>query len=181
VVVLDPGHELQRRLGQLDGGLGALELRAVDDVGPAYQLVVPGPVPAEVLLALLGEVLGAAARLGIEELVGAGMALEVLLVGGRGEGRDVVVEPPGELFVRRVAEVDHHVDVAVEAAGGVDVAGAVALAHEVEGGARVDAVGVEAAEQGRRGGSVETIVVEQHLDARHGFVGRTFAPSRARC
>ena len=140
VVVLDPRHELQRRLGQLHRRLRRLELRAVDDVGPVHQLARAATKSQPNLSAQRSaRNLVQTARFRIEELVRARVRAEVLLVGGRGERRARGDRTTSRACgSERVAEVDHGVDVAVEALGRVDVAGAVRLAGELERRRRVD-------------------------------------------
>jgi len=104
LVVLEVGRELQRGLGELDGLPRAVELRAVDLVRPAHQLVVRVPVPAAHPLQRLGEELGARARVRIvEEAVGGALA-EARLVAGLREGAEVVIEPPAQPRIGAVAK-----------------------------------------------------------------------------
>ncbi len=68
---LDDGHEPQRRLLELDGGLGVRKLRAVDDLGPVDELAHRLGLPTELLGERTGNELGAALGLGIVELLAA--------------------------------------------------------------------------------------------------------------
>src|SRR5258708_25372396 len=98
----------------MDGFLSVFIQSAVDDVGPAHEFGEIGRVVAEFLAGYRGDVLSAGAKGGIEELVAAGIAAKMLAILGRQEGALVVIEPPGEMRVSRVFEIDDGVDVAVE-------------------------------------------------------------------
>ena len=65
---LDDERELHGRRGHFDRGLGALVLRAVDDVGPVDQLGDRRGVEAEARGSDVGQKAGAGGVLGIEEL-----------------------------------------------------------------------------------------------------------------
>ncbi len=75
-----------------------------------------------------------------------------------------MVEPPGEARIAAVAEVDHHVLVAVEAVLGEDLAELVSEPLEDQLGLRVHLLEVEAREDGGGREAVETAVVVEHFE-----------------
>ena len=166
-VVLDEGHEAQRRLFQLDRHLGVGEERAVDDLGPVNQLGERRLVEAELGGDGVGQELGAALGLGIVELAAGGVGAEVVLVAGQLERRGVVVEPPGEARVLRVAEVDAGVLVAVEVVGGERLRVPLVLERPVEDlqGPLGNPLAVEPGEHPRGAASIEAVAVVQHAQA----------------
>ena len=117
-VVLDEGHESQRRLFQLDRHLGVGEQGAIDDLRPLHQLGERRGIEPELGGHGVGQELGAALRLRIVELPAGGVGAEMVFVAGQLKCRGVVVEPPGQAGVLGVAKVDAGVFVAVEAVGG---------------------------------------------------------------
>ena len=71
----------------------------------------------------------------------------------------MVIEPPGELRVARVLEIDDGVLVAVEKAVFENLRGPVGHAGISEIRVRMECAADEAAEERCRGGAVETVVV----------------------
>ena len=105
--------------------------------------------------------------------VAAGVALEVLLIGGVEERALVVIEPPGEARVAGVLEIDDGVLVAIEQRGVERLRRGVGHARIAEYRVRVDSAPDKAAEEGSRGRSVETVIVIE--DAyQHGNRGKTY-------
>ncbi len=166
-VVLDEGHQTQRRLLQLDRHLGVGEERAVDDLGPVDQLGERRGVEAEFGGDGVGQELGATLRFGIVELPAGGVGAEVVLVAGQLERRGVVVEPPGEARVLGVAEVDAGVLVSVEVVGGERLRVPFVLERAVDDLQRVlgDPLAIKPGEHPRGTASIEAVAVVQHAQA----------------
>ncbi len=80
------------------------------------------------------------------------------VLGGQ-KGALMMVEPPGELWIAGVLEVDDGVLLAVEEAVLEDLGGPVRHAGVVEIGGGVERTAVKAAEKCRGGGAVETVIV----------------------
>jgi len=126
-------------------------------------------VEAELRGGNVGDEAGARGVCGIEELAGgAGWILlagkEVLLILGREECGEVVIEPPGDARRSRVLEVDDGVLVASKLAFVEERAGAV---NEAVVGVRrvgLDALAVKAREQRSRAGSIEAFVVVENAN-----------------
>jgi hypothetical protein len=105
------------------------------------------------------DVFGAGAEGRIEELASAGIVPEMLGVLGGKKGALVMIEPPGEARVRRILEIDNRVDVAVEHARFEQLRGFVRQAGIAEIGVRVKLFLYKTAEEGRRSGAVEAMIV----------------------
>ena len=124
-----------------------------------------GDVPLEALGERARDEARARRRLRIEGHVVVAPGLEVGAQRRRLERGRVMIEPPAQPRIGRVAEVDAGVVVAVDGDAGEGVAEAVLQAdrHDVHAGG---VLAVEGAEQRRRGGAVETRVVEEQLEQR---------------
>src|SRR5262249_33105128 len=117
--------------------------------------------------------LGAALRVLVVELATGCVRAEVGLVAGELESRRVVVEPPREARVLRVAEVDARVLVAVEALRREGLRLALVLegpVHDVHGPLG-HALPVKAREHAGRAASVEAIAVIQDAQAHKAKLG----------
>ena len=160
-VVLDERHQTQRGLFQLDGHLGVGEQRAVDDLGPVDQLGQRRGVEAELGGHGVGQELGAALGLRVVELSPGRVRAEVVLVAGQLERGGVVVEPPGQPRVLRVAKVDARVLVAVEALGRERLRIAFVLERPVDDlhGSLRDALPIKPGEHARGAASIEAVAV----------------------
>ena len=115
----------------------------------------------------VGQELRAALRLRIVELAPGRVGAEVILVARKLERRGVVVEPPGQARILRVAEIDAGILVAVEAVGRERVR----LPFVLEGPERDldrplgDAFPVETGEHARRAATVEAVAVIEDAQA----------------
>ncbi len=99
---------------------------------------------------------------GVVELAPAGIPPEVLGVLRRQKRALVMVEPPGEPRIARVLEIDNGVLVAIEQAGVEQLGRLVRHSRVSELRIRVNRARDKAAEEGGRGGAVETMIVIQH-------------------
>ena len=115
----------------------------------------------------VGQELRAALRRRVVELPPGRVGAEVRLVARLLERRRVVVEPPGQPRVLRVAEVDAGVLVAVEAVGRERLRVALVLERAVDDLDRLlgDALPVEAREDPRRAASVKAVAVIENAEA----------------
>src|SRR5438105_7961233 len=93
-------------MGQLHRALRVRELRPVDHLGPFDELGKRGRVEAVPVAAGPGEKARAALRLRIPELLLAPLGAEGALVLLGLEGALVVIEPPGQAWIGREAEID---------------------------------------------------------------------------
>ena len=127
-VVLDHAHQAHHRILAIDGLARAIEARRIHPIRPVHELVEVGLTHAEVAIGDVGDELGARAVLGVEEEAAAAAPLfEVLSIGGRCEGRAVVIEIPGQARGRRVAVVEDCVFLPIEhAVVGAQLARAIA-------------------------------------------------------
>src|SRR5690348_16928329 len=114
--------------------MGAGELGLVNDVGPVDQLAQRRRVKAKVLLADVGDELGAGAVAGVVELLGVVLLAEVLGVAGAEEGALVVIEPPRDAGIGAVFEVHDGVIVAGELVGLEKIRGLVRQPAVLEAG-----------------------------------------------
>jgi hypothetical protein len=78
---------------------------------------------------------------------------------GRQESALVVVEPPGQIWVRRVLEIDDCVDVAIEKAVFKELGSPVSQAGKFKVRITIERSFVKAAKERGRGGPVETMIV----------------------
>jgi hypothetical protein len=88
---------------------------------------------------------------------------------GRQESALVVVEPPGQVRVRRVFEIDNCVYVAVEKAVLKELGSFVSQAGKFEAWITIERSFVKAAKERGRGGPVETMIVVENSDP-HEFI-----------
>ncbi len=122
-MMLDDRHELQRWLFAGDGHFGARKGRGVDDVRPPYELCEPIEADTEDALSDVGDVLGARAVRAVVEhvprfpLVRCDVRLVHRPILRRGEGRDVMVEVPRELFGPAESKVEDGVLLTTKPAG----------------------------------------------------------------
>jgi len=116
---------------------------------------------------------GAALVAGVVELASAGVAMEVLLVGGVEERALVVIEPSGEARVAGVLEIDDGILVAIEERGVEGLGCGVRHAGIAEDRVRVHSPLDKAGEEGSRSRSVETVVVIENA-YKHFKRGKTY-------
>ena len=162
---LDCHGEFHRGFGHFYGGFGAFVEGAVYDVGPVDEFSDGGCVESETGRRYVGEEAGAGCVVGVvEALAVVLMVEEVLMVGGREEGAEVMVEPPGDARGSGIFEVDDGVFVARKVGFVEKSTGAMDEAEGFVGGIAIDALAMEAGEEGRGAGSVETFVVIKDAD-----------------
>src|ERR1700719_4533094 len=92
------------------------------------------------------------------------MIEEVLVVGGREECAEVMIEPPSDARGSGIFEIDDGVFVAGKVGFVEKSAGAMDEAARFVAGVAIDALAMEAGEEGRGAGSVETFVVIKDAD-----------------
>ena len=160
----DDQRELSSRREEIDRFLSIAVEGAVDDIGPRDQVLEIRRIVAEFFARHGGDVFGAGAEGGIEKFVAADVVAEMHGVLGREESALMMIEPPGQAGVGRILEIDDGVDIAVEHGGLEQLRGFMGQAGIDEVGAGIEFFSDKTAEEGRRGGAVEAMVVIENAN-----------------